>query len=563
MSLPFTADRTPLALAPMAAISDLPFRRICLELGADWAPTELLSAEGLWRQQKKTLTYLRHDESAERPFVVQIFGHRPEIMAEAARAAVDFGAGVIDVNMGCPAAKVVKSGSGAALMKTPDEAARIVEAVRAAVPDGVPVTVKFRSGWDQDSINAVPFARLMESAGAAALAVHARTRAQAYSGKADWSVIAAVKAAVKIPVIGNGDVTCGNDMRRMLAETGCDGVMIGRGAMGNPWVFRECRGGPLPTRSERGALIRRHLLEHLAFSGMSELNGIHAFRTQLACYAKGLNGAAEFRRKVMRIDTLPELLDQIDAFFDDAADEAREARKESGEAERQHSVGQTAAPTAEKTPVNASNGGHPSFGHEEVNDAAARGAGDAAACGDLCGKTSFPQPPPHLGDETDCASLELEPAHPEDDAFMDEALAEADLAAAEGEIPIGAVAVLGGKVIARAHNRRESDRDPTAHAELLAIRRAAEAIGAWRLTGVTIYVTLEPCSMCAGALVLSRVDRVVYGTADAKAGAAGSLMNLLQDSRLNHRARLTVGVRAEQCREKIRNFFRALRQKMC
>ena len=547
MSLPFTADRTPLALAPMAAISDLPFRRICLELGADWAPTELLSAEGLWRQQKKTLSYLRHDESAEQPFVVQIFGHRPEIMAEAARAAVDFGAGVIDLNMGCPAAKVVKSGSGAALMKDPDLAARIVESVRAAVPDIIPVTVKFRSGWDQDSINAVPFAKLMESAGAAAMAVHARTRAQAYSGKADWSVIAAVKAAVKLPVIGNGDVTCGNDMRRMLAETGCDGVMIGRGAMGNPWVFRECRGGPLPTRSERGALIRRHLLEHLEFSGMSELNGIHAFRTQLACYAKGLNGAAEFRRTVMRIDTLPELLAQIDAFFDDAA-EASSGDFKSSNGGTQHSLRRETSPERGESPAS---GAEP-HGADD--------SGEAAAAHEAGAKETDGEAP----DSNGCSALmELEPAHPEDDAFMDEALAEADLAAAEGEIPIGAVAVMEGKVIARAHNRRESDRDPTAHAEILAIRRAAEALGAWRLTGVTLYVTLEPCSMCAGALVLSRVDRVVFGTSDAKAGAAGSLMNLLQDSRLNHQTRLTAGVRADQCSEKIRNFFRALRQKLC
>lgn len=534
MSLPSVFRRTPLALAPMAAISDLPFRRLCLELGADWAPTELLSAEGLWRQQKKTLTYLRHDERAEQPFVVQIFGHRPEIMAEAARAAVDLGAGVIDLNMGCPAAKVVKSGSGAALMKDPDAAARIVEAVRAAVPDAVPVTVKFRSGWDQDSLNAVPFAQKMASAGAAALAVHARTRAQAYSGRADWSVIAAVKAAVDIPVIGNGDVTCCEDMRRMMAETGCDGVMIGRGAMGNPWVFRECRGGPLPTRSERGALIRRHLLEHLEFSGMSEMNGIHAFRTQLACYAKGLTGAAEFRRTVMRIDTLPELLAQIETFFDDAWEAPR---GDPDEKEERPAPEHPPAGAETSSPCKCFSGGTQNFAH----------AGEAQS-----------EPAAPRGCE-----LDLEPAHPEDDAFMDEALAEADVAAAEGEIPIGAVAVFNGRVIARAHNRRERDHDPTAHAELLAIRGAAEALGAWRLSGVTLYVTLEPCSMCAGALVLSRVDRVVYGTTDAKAGAVGSLMNLLQDGRLNHRARLTVGVRAGQCREKIQNFFRALRQKLC
>lgn len=549
--LPFLHDhRIPLALAPMAAISDLPFRRICMELGADWAPTELLSAEGLWRQQKKTLAYLRHDESVERPFVVQIFGHRPEIMAEAAKAAVDFGAGVIDLNMGCPAAKVVKGGSGAALMKDPDTAARIVQAVRQAIPDAIPVTVKFRSGWDEGSLNAVPFARLMESAGAAAMAVHGRTRAQAYSGKADWSVIKAVKEAVSVPVIGNGDVLCGDDMRRMMAETGCDGVMIGRGAMGNPWIFRECRGGPLAGRSEKGALIRRHLLEHLEYSGMSELNGIHAFRTQLACYAKGLSGAAEFRRVVMGIDTLPELLERIDAFFDDAA------TPEGGEGQgrRQAKPGPT-APSASAIAV----GGAPSEAASSDGEVA-KGAGNPA---DATAADATSTEPNESGVSRPSFAMDLESAHPEDDAFMDQALAEADMAAAEGEIPIGAVAVLEGRVIARAHNRRESDRDPTAHAELMAIQQAAQAMGAWRLSGVTLYVTLEPCSMCAGALVLSRVDRVVYGTADPKAGAAGSLMNLLQDARLNHRARLTVGVREAECREKIRKFFRALRERSC
>jgi nifR3 family TIM-barrel protein len=311
----FGANGLPLVLAPMAAVSDLPFRRIAFELGASLAPTELISAEGLWRAQKRTLAYLRHDPALERPFCVQIFGARPETMAKAALAAVEHGAGIIDINMGCPVSKVVSGGAGAALMRDPERAVAIVRALRAALPEAVPVTAKFRSGWDASSLNAVEFAQRLEGAGVAAIAVHGRTRAQAYSGKADWSAIAAVKRAVSIPVIGNGDVLCQDDARRMVEQTRCDAVMIGRGAMGNPWIFRECRGGASATRAERGPMVRRHLLEHLEWFGRERVQGIHAFRTQLACYAKGLHGAAEFRRDVMRIDELDSLLAAIEGFF--------------------------------------------------------------------------------------------------------------------------------------------------------------------------------------------------------------------------------------------------------
>ena len=295
---PYDFGDLPLALAPMAAVSDPPFRRICRELGADLAPTELLSAEGLWREQRRTLAYLRHDPALERPFCVQIFGARPEAMADAARIAVARGAGIIDINMGCPVAKVVKGGAGAALMRTPELAAQILAAVRRALPGEVPVTAKIRSGWDAASLNAPELARRLEAAGAAA-----------------WGAIAAVKRAVAIPVIGNGDVLSKGDALRMVAETGCDAVMIGRGAMGNPWLFRECKGGVPATRAERGPIVRRHLLEHLAHFGEDELPGIHAFRTQLACYARGLDGAAAFRREVMQLDALAPLLATIDAFF--------------------------------------------------------------------------------------------------------------------------------------------------------------------------------------------------------------------------------------------------------
>ncbi len=305
----------PLVLAPMAAVSDLPFRRLALELGADLAPTELVSAEGLWREHARTLAYLRHDPAIERPFCVQIFGARPEAMAFAALAAAARGAGIVDLNMGCPVSKVTKGGAGAALMNDPERAAAIVSAVRRALPASVPVTAKIRSGWDAASLNAAALARRLEGAGLAAIAVHGRTRAQGYSGQADWRAIAEVKRAVKIPVIGNGDVLSRADALRMVEETGCDAVMIGRGAMGNPWIFRECKGGGAPTPAERGAAVRRHLLEHLAHFGRAQVQGIHAFRTQLACYAKGLRGAAEFRREVMQIDALEPLLAAIERFF--------------------------------------------------------------------------------------------------------------------------------------------------------------------------------------------------------------------------------------------------------
>lgn len=305
----------PLVLAPMAAVSDPPFRRIALELGADLAPTELVSAEGLWRLHARTLAYLRHDPSVERPFCVQIFGARPESMSKAAEIAVARGAGLVDLNMGCPVSKVTKGGAGAALMNDPERAAAIVAAVRRALPASVPVTAKIRSGWDAGSLNAAAFARRLERAGVAAIAVHGRTRAQGYSGRADWEAIAAVKRAVGIPVIGNGDVLDRADALRMIEQTGCDAVMIGRGAMGNPWIFRECKGGAAAGRAERGPMVRRHLLEHLEHFGRAEVQGIHAFRTQLACYAKGLSGASEFRREVMQIDALEPLLAAIEGFF--------------------------------------------------------------------------------------------------------------------------------------------------------------------------------------------------------------------------------------------------------
>ncbi len=306
---------TPYILAPMAGVSQMPFRRIVLELGASWAPTELISAEGLFRMSPRTVRYLRHDPKVEQPFCVQLFGGDPERMAQAGVAARDLGARIIDINMGCPVPKVTRNGAGSALMGDPARAALIVQKVREAT--GLPVTAKIRSGWDSSRVNAVDVARALEQAGAAALAIHPRTRAQAYSGKADWSVIAQVKKTIAIPVIGNGDVKSPADARRMFEETGCDAVMVGRAALGNPWIFRQLTGGPPPDRAERLALVSRHFEEHLAFFG-DPLGGVRAFRKPLLWYARGLRGANQFRTGATLLDDPAQVRSAIERFFSTA-----------------------------------------------------------------------------------------------------------------------------------------------------------------------------------------------------------------------------------------------------
>jgi len=315
----------PTLLAPMAPASEPPFRRICLELGAGAAPPELVSSEGLARLQAKSLRYLAHDPAIERPFYVQLFGGDPDRMAAAARVAQERGAGIVDVNMGCPVPKVTRNGSGAALMADPERACAIVSRIREAT--GLPVTAKIRSGWDASSLNAVPFARALERAGVCAVAVHARTRAQAYSGKADWAVIAAVKRALKVPVIGNGYVRSRADGERMTRETGCDAVMVGRAALSHPWIFRELTGGPPPTREERRALVRRHFDEHLALFG-DEGAAVRSFRRPLLYYAHGLRGASHFRVSALRLEDPAEVREAIDRFFAGAEPDPSAAHQE-------------------------------------------------------------------------------------------------------------------------------------------------------------------------------------------------------------------------------------------
>lgn len=307
-------------LAPMAGISEMPFRSLAFQLGAALCPTELVSSEGLMRASNRTMRYLRHDEAWERPFSVQVFGGNADVLAEASKVARDHGAQIIDVNMGCPVPKVTKSGAGCALMSDPPRAAEVVEKIARAT--GLPVTAKIRAGIDSRSINCVEVGRTLEAAGCAAVALHPRTRVQGYSGSADWSLIRELKAALRIPVIGNGDVKTVADARRMLDETGCDAVMIGRGALGNPWIFCELEGGVGPTVAERHALVMRHFQDHFAFCG-DERRAVHQFRKHVAWYAKGLVGAASFRSEIMRIEPAAEVAARLDEYFASAVPDRR------------------------------------------------------------------------------------------------------------------------------------------------------------------------------------------------------------------------------------------------
>jgi nifR3 family TIM-barrel protein len=295
----------------MAGVSERPFRVLAREMGASLAPTELVSAAGLIRNSGRSRKFLARDPS-ERPFCVQLFGGDAALMAEASIRAREAGADILDINMGCPVPKVTKNGAGSALLCHPERAAELVSAMRVA--SGLPVTVKIRAGWDSRSVNAPEVAQALEAAGAAAVALHARTRAQGYSGHSDWTLIARVKAAVRIPVIGNGDVRSPDDAARMMRETGCDAVMVGRAALGYPWIFRELRGGEAPTAEERCTVVRRHFEEHLELVG-DELHGIRQFRKHLLWYARGLRGAAAFRSRAMTLEGRSEILDAVERFF--------------------------------------------------------------------------------------------------------------------------------------------------------------------------------------------------------------------------------------------------------
>lgn len=310
-----------LILGPMAGYSDRAMRKICLECGAEYAVTEMVSAKALCFHDKKTplLAAVAPDEM---PVAVQIFGKEPSVLAEgAAMVAEGLGGGVvpaaIDINMGCPVPKIAGNGEGSALMKSPDLVFRIVEAVKRAV--SLPVTVKIRAGYDEQSKNAVEVALAAEAGGAAAITVHGRTKTQLYSGKADWNIIRNVKQALQIPVIANGDVLSAADALRIKAETNCDGIMVARGAVGNPFLFREIRdalegNAPRPvTQNEKIGIAIRQL--SLAIEQKGEYAAVRELRKQLLGYLKGLRGGASIRARIAVAESADEIVSALNEAF--------------------------------------------------------------------------------------------------------------------------------------------------------------------------------------------------------------------------------------------------------
>lgn len=298
-----------ICLAPMAGIADRAFRELCISYGAGYTVSEMVSAKGFTMGDKKSRSLLVLGET-ENPAAVQLFGDEPEIMAKAAEKCLEFNPQVIDINMGCPAPKIAMNGGGASLMKNPGLAGEIIKAVSGAA--SVPVTVKIRKGWDDESVNAVELAQLAEKNGAAAITVHGRTRKQMYSGNVDYNIIAKVKQAVSIPVIGNGDIKDEQSAAIMLEKTNCDAIMIGRGALGNPWIFRrlnaylgECRVLPEVSVNEKMTVMLKHIQR------MTELKGEHTAmreaRHHAAYYTKGLRGGAAFRREISQLETYEQL----------------------------------------------------------------------------------------------------------------------------------------------------------------------------------------------------------------------------------------------------------------
>lgn len=296
-------------LAPMAGMADMAFRELCADYGAGYTVTEMVSSKGLTMGDKKSAMLLTLGER-EGKAGAQIFGDNPEIMAEAAVKCLEFKPDIIDINMGCPAPKVAMNGGGASLMKNPRLAGEIVKTVSQAVD--IPVTVKIRKGWDDNSVNAVELAKILEENGAAAIAVHGRTRMQMYSGEVDYDIIRRVKEAVDIPVIGNGDITDVQSAAIMLEKTGCDAIMIGRGALGNPWIFQqinaylnECRVIPEPSLTEKMTVMLAHIKKIIEYKG--EYTGIREARHHAGYYTKGLRGGAKFRAEMGSLESFEQL----------------------------------------------------------------------------------------------------------------------------------------------------------------------------------------------------------------------------------------------------------------
>lgn len=304
-------------MAPMAGVTDRAFRQICRDCGAALTVSEMISTRALLFQDKKTRQLLQLAPN-EKPGWIQIFGHEPESMAEGAVKALEIsGAELLDINMGCPAPKIVRGGDGSALMRDPKQASAVIRAVVDAV--SVPVTVKFRKGWDEESVNYLDFARMVQDSGASAVTLHGRTRTQMYAGQADWDAIAQVKQTLRIPVIANGDVSSPEDARRILAHTGADGVMIGRGALGNPWLFAQCQamddGKEIPSSPELAERLRTARVQiELAREYKGERIAMLEARKHLAWYVKGIRGTKKLKAKISgltSLDQLEELLEEV------------------------------------------------------------------------------------------------------------------------------------------------------------------------------------------------------------------------------------------------------------
>jgi len=317
----------PVLLAPMSGVSDLPFRRLVKEMGAGLVVSEMIASQAMIRQNSKTMK-MASNCAEEFPMAVQLAGCEPEIMAEAAKLNQDRGAAIIDINMGCPVKKVVNGHAGSALMREEDKAARILDAVVKAVD--LPVTLKMRTGWDDNSRNAPRLAKLAEDAGIKMITVHGRTRCQFYNGKSDWDFIARIKEATRLPVIGNGDVLTLEDVTDLMRRSGADGVMIGRGTYGKPWFLNQVieflktgRRLPDPPLDEQYAILRRHYIAMLEHYG--RIPGMRMARKHVAWYTKGLPKSAEFRADINRIPDPDGVLSRIDEYYGTLCDRPQAA----------------------------------------------------------------------------------------------------------------------------------------------------------------------------------------------------------------------------------------------